>query len=71
MNGVLQSHGEPENLSLDRDTSSSHHELPMESRAKVEPGSGKHGVHTHFPKDSNCDYLLEDENNKGFMQKTC
>ena len=31
------------------------HELPMESRAKVEPGSGKHSVHTHIPKDPNCD----------------
>ena len=39
----------------DRDTSSSSHELPMELRAKVEPGSGKHGVYTHFPKDPNCD----------------
>ena len=36
---------------------SSSHELPMESRAKVEPGSGKHSVHTHFPKDRNCDIL--------------
>ena len=26
------------------------HELPMEPRTKVEPGSGKHSVHTHFPK---------------------
>ena len=32
-----------------RDTSSSSHELPMGSRAKVEPGSGKHSVFTHFP----------------------
>ena len=35
----------------DRDTASSSHELPMESRAKVERGSGKHSVYTHFPKD--------------------
>ena len=41
-----------------RDTSSSH-ELPMESRAKVERGSGKHGVYTHFPKDLNCDICLK------------
>ena len=34
----------------DRDTASSSHELPMESRARVEPGSGKHSVYTHFPK---------------------
>ena len=42
-----------------RDTSSSAHELPMESRAKEEPGSGKHGVHTHFPEDPNCDICLK------------
>ena len=38
-----------------RDTSSSSHELPMVSRAKSEPGSGKHSVYTLFPKDPNCD----------------
>ena len=43
----------------DRDTSSSSHELPMESRAKVEPGSGKHSVYTHFPKDPNCHICLK------------
>ena len=42
-----------------RDTSSSSHELPMESRAKVEPGSGKHVVYTHFSKDPNCDICLK------------
>ena len=42
-----------------RDTYSSSHELPMESRAKVEPGSGKHSVYTHFPKDPNCDICLK------------
>ena len=45
--------------SKDRDTSSSSHELAMESRAKVEPDSGKHSVHTHFPKDPNCDICLK------------
>ena len=30
----------------------------MESRAKVEPGSGRHSVYTHFPKDPNCDICL-------------
>ena len=44
-----------------RDTASSSHELPMESRAKVEPGSGKHGVYTHFPRDPNCDVCLKTE----------
>ena len=31
----------------------------MESRAKLEPGSGKHSVYTHFPKDPNCDICLK------------
>ena len=30
---------------------SSSHELPLESRAKVVSGSGKHSMYTHFPKD--------------------
>ena len=38
----------------------------MESRAKVE----QHGVCTHFSKDPIWD-LFEDENNEGFLQKTC
>ena len=42
----------------DQDTSSSSHELPIEPRAKVEPGSGKHSIYTHFPKDPNCDICL-------------
>ena len=42
-----------------RDTSKSSHELPMEPRAKVEPGSGKHSVYTHFPKEPNCDICLK------------
>ena len=48
--------GNPEQGS--QDTSMSSHELPMEPRAKVEPGSGKHGVYTPFPKDQNCDICL-------------
>ena len=44
-----------------QDTSSSSHELPMESRAKVEPGSGTHSVYTHFPKDPNCDICWKTE----------
>ena len=39
-----------------QDTSKSSHELPMKPRAKVEPGSGKHSVYTHFPKDPKCDF---------------
>ena len=41
-----------------QDTSKSSHELPMEPRAYVEPGSGKHSVFTHFPNDPNCDICL-------------
>ena len=60
------------NLALGhRDTSSFSHELPMESRANVEPGSGKLSVFTHFPKDPKLQYLLEDENNEVFLHKTC
>ena len=45
---------------VDQDTSSSSHELPMEWRAKVEPGSGKHScAYTHFPTDPNCDICLK------------
>ena len=49
--------GNPERGS--QDTSNSSHELPMEPRAKVEPGSGKHSVFSHFPKDPNCDICLK------------
>ena len=31
----------------------------MEPRAKVDLGSGKHSVYTHFPKDPNCDISLK------------
>ena len=37
---------------------SSSRELPMEPRAKVVPGPGKHSIKTHFPKDRNCDICL-------------
>ena len=43
----------------DRDTSSSPHELRMESRAEEVPDSGKHSVYTHSPKDPNCDICLK------------
>ena len=42
-----------------QDTSKSSHELPMEQRAKVEPGSGKHSAYTHFREDPNCEICLE------------
>ena len=57
-----RSPSEPEiNLELGyRDTAKSSHELPMEPRTKVEPGSGKHSVYTHFPKeDPNCEICLK------------
>ena len=41
------------------DTSSSSHEPPMEPRAYVERGSGRHSVSTHFPKDPNCEICLK------------
>ena len=40
---------------------SSSRELPMEPRAKMVPGSGKHGIKTYFPKDPNCDICLRTE----------
>ena len=40
-------------------TSKSSDELPMEPRAEVVPGSGKHSVHSHFPKDPHCDICLK------------
>ena len=49
--------GNPEQGS--QDTSKSSHELPMEPRAKVELGSGKHSVFMHFTKDPNCDICLK------------
>ena len=51
-------------------TSSSSHDPPMEPRAYVEPGSGKHSVFTHFPINPNCEICLKTKNNKGFLQKT-
>ena len=44
---------------MGQNTSSSSHELPMESRAKVDLGSGKHSIYTHFPKDPNCNICLK------------
>ena len=41
------------------DTSKSSHELPIEPRAKVEPGLSRHSEHTHFPKDPNCGICLK------------
>ena len=54
---LQQSLGETQSKEVD--TSNSSRELPMELRAKVEPGSGKHSVFTHFPKDPGCDICLK------------
>ena len=45
----------------------SSHELPMEPRAKVEPGAGRHSVYTHLPKGPRLRHLLNVENNEGFL----
>ena len=50
-----------------RDASSSSHELPSESRAKVV--SGKHSISTHFPKDRNCDICLRTEITRASCRK--
>ena len=58
MQVVLWSHRET--LRGEVKTFPSHpNELPMEPRAKVEPGSGEHSVYTHFPKDPNWDIRMK------------
>ena len=47
---------------------SSSHELPMEPRAKVVPGSGKHSIYTHFPKDRNCDICFRTKITYGYSR---
>ena len=55
---VLQSHGETQNKEVK--TLPSHlMNFEWKSRAKVEPGSGKHSEYTHCPKDPNCDICLK------------
>ena len=56
---LTESWANPEQRS--QDTPKSSHELPMTSRAKVEPGSGKHSVKTHFLKDPICHICLKTE----------
>ena len=57
---VLNLHTPPnESMDSTDEFSLSTHELPMESRAKVEPGSCKQSIYTHFPKDPNCDICLK------------
>ena len=59
MKVALQSHEETRRLDIERLPVLLFHELPMEPRAQVEKGSGKHSVRTHFPKDPNCDICLK------------
>ena len=59
--------GNPEQGS--QDTSKSSHELQIEPRAKVELGSGKHSVYTHFPKDPNCDICLKTKITRASFRK--
>ena len=35
----------------------------------MEPGSGKHSVHTHFPKDRNCDICLKTKIIRAFCRR--
>ena len=58
--------GNPEQGS--QDTSSSSHELPMKSRAKVELRSCTHSVFTHFPKDPHCNIYLKTNYKSSFAE---
>ena len=49
---------------------SSSHEASLEQIFKRCEDLGKHNVHTHFPKDRNCEICKKDPNYKGSMQKT-
>ena len=50
---------------------SSSHGLPMEPRAKVVPGSGKHSICTHFPKDGDCDICLRTKITRASCRQPC
>ena len=50
---------------------SSSHEASLEAdHSKRREDLGKHNVHTHFPKDRNCEICQADPNYKGSVQKT-
>ena len=49
---------------------SSSHEASLEATTKRREDLGKHNVHTHFPKDRNCEICKRTKNYKGPMQKT-
>ena len=44
---------------------SSSHEASLEPTTKRREDLGKHSVHTHFPKDRNCEICETDQNYKG------
>ena len=44
---------------------SSSHEASLEPITKRREDLGKHNVHTHFPKDRNCEICKKDQNYKG------
>ena len=49
---------------------SSSREVSLEPTTKRREDLRKHSVHTHFPKDRNCEICKKDQNYKGPMQKT-
>ena len=49
---------------------SSSHEVSSEPTTKRREDLGKHNVHTHFPKDRNCEICKRTKNCKDPMQKT-
>ena len=49
---------------------SSSHEVSLEPTIKRCEDLGKHNVHTHFPKDRNCEICKRTKIYKGSMQKT-
>ena len=49
---------------------SSSHEASLEPTTKRREDLGKHNVHTHFPKDRNCEIFQRTKNYKGSVQKT-
>ena len=51
-------------------TPSSSHEASLEPTTKRREDLGKHNVHTHFPKDRNCEICKRTKNYKGPVQKT-
>ena len=49
---------------------SSSHEASLEPTTKRREDLGKHNVHTHFPKDRNCEICKRTKITEGSVQKT-